>query len=226
MTVIRRLVFAAVCAGLLAGLLATVMHQFGTVPIILRAEAFEQAGTATAAHDHAAHGHEGQGWEPREGLERISFTALADVLAAIAYGLLIAAGFALQGRGVTWRTGLWWGIAGFAVFTLAPGLGLPPELPGKQSAPLLDRQVWWVATAGLTGAGLALLRYGRHWAWPVLAVLLIVLPHVWGAPHVNEAAAPGGLAHQFVAAVTVVSFLTWAVLGSATAFFYRRFHAA
>ena len=30
---------------------------------------------------------------------------------------------------LSWRQGLFWGFAGFAVFTLAPGLGLPPELP-------------------------------------------------------------------------------------------------
>lgn len=234
MTVLRRLVFAAACAGLLTGLLVTVMHQVGTVPVILRAEVYERA--ADAGHDagHAAqpsgvaHDHEGVGWEPRDGLERAAYTALADVLAAIGYGLLLAAGFALRGKEVTWRAGLWWGLAGFAAFTLAPGLGLPPEVPGTETAPLLSRQFWWVATVALTGSGLGLLAYGKQWAWSVLAVLLIALPHLWGAPQPAEpgSAAPEALVHQFVVAVTIVSFLSWAVLGSSTAYFYRRFSTA
>jgi len=234
MTIVRRLVFAAACAGLLTGLIVTVMHQVGTVPVILRAEVYEHAADAGHGTAHAAqppgvtHDHEDAGWEPRDGLERTAYTVLADVLAAIGYGLLLAAGFALRGNEVTWRTGLWWGLAGFAAFTLAPGLGLPPEVPGTEAAPLLGRQVWWVATAALTGSGLALLVYGKQWAWSVLAVLLIALPHLWGAPQPAEpgSAAPEALAHQFVAAVTVVSFLSWAVLGSSTAYFYRRFSTA
>jgi cobalt transporter subunit CbtA len=239
MTIVRRLVFAAACAGLLTGLLVTVMHQVGTVPVILRAEVYERAADAGhgngpaaqppgVAHDHATHEHEGSGWEPHDGLERTAYTVLADILAAIGYGLLLAAGFALRGREVTWRAGLWWGLAGFAAFTLAPGLGLPPEVPGTEAAPLLGRQVWWVATAALTGSGLALLAYGKQWAWSALAVLLIALPHLWGAPQPAEpgSAAPEALAHQFAVAVTVVSFLSWAVLGSSTAYFYRRFSTA
>ena len=239
MTVLRRLVFAAACAGLLTGLLVTVMHQVGTVPVILRAEVYERAADAkrdagqaaqpaAAAHDHAAHDHEDAGWQPRDGLERTAYTVLADILAAVGYGLLLAAAFALRGGEVTWRIGLWWGLAGFAAFTLAPGLGLPPEVPGTEAAPLLSRQLWWVATAALTAGGLALLAYGKRWVWSALAVLLIALPHLWGAPQPIEpgSAAPEALAHQFVVAVTVISFLTWAALGSSTAYFYRRFSMA
>lgn len=249
MTIVRRLVFAAACAGLLTGLLVTVMHHVGTVPIILRAEVYERAAEARhdagqasqppgvahdhaahdpAAHDHGTHDHGDPSWVPRDGLERTTYTLLADILAAIGYGLLLAAAFALRGKEVTWRAGLWWGLAGFAAFTLAPGLGLPPEVPGTEAAPLLGRQVWWVATAALTGSGLALLAYSKQWAWSVLAVLLIALPHLWGAPQPTEpgSAAPEALAHQFVVAVTVVSFLSWVVLGSSTAYFYRRFSAA
>lgn len=226
---LRRLVFSAVCAGLLTGLFVAMAHQIGTVPVILKAEAYEQADAAahgppsSTAHDHEAHA-----WQPRPGAERIGYTVLADVLTAIGCGLLLAAGFALLGGDVTWRAGLWWGLAGFATFTLAPGLGLPPEVPGTEAAPLLDRQVWWAATVIATGAGLALLAFGKRWIWPVLAVILIALPHLWGAPQPLEhgSLAPEALGRQFVVAVTIVSFLSWAVLGSSTAYFYRRFNAA
>jgi len=220
-------VFSAACAGLLTGLLATLAHQIATVPVILEAEVYEQAAPAAAhALPGTAHDHEAHAWQPRDGVERIGFTALADILTAIGYGLLLTAAFALLERDVTWRAGLWWGLAGFATFTLAPGLGLPPEVPGTPAAPLLDRQLWWVATALATGGGLALLAFGRTWVWPVLAVALIALPHLWGAPQPPEygGAAPAALGHQFVIAVTLVSFLSWTVLGGSTAYFYQRFN--
>ena len=65
---------------------------------------------------------------------------------------------------MTWRDGLLWGLAGFVVFTAAPGLGLPPELPGMPVAPLTARQTLWIATAAATAGGLCLLAF-RHTAW-------------------------------------------------------------
>jgi predicted cobalt transporter CbtA len=50
------------------------------------------------------------------------------------------------------------------------------------------------------------------------------VPHLYGA-HLDEytAAAPEALAHQFIVAVTVTSFLFWGVLGAATGYFCGRF---
>lgn len=230
MHLFRRIVFAAACAGLLTGVLATVAHQVGTVPVILRAEVYEEAAEASHAASHAAvgeaaHEHGERGWAPRSGFERTGYTALADVLTSIGYALLLAAAFALLGRDVDVRAGLWWGLAGFAAFTLAPGLGLPPAVPGTEEAALLDRQVWWAATVLLTGSGLASLAYGKRWVWLVLGVAMMVAPHLWGAPQAAEfgGAAPLALAHRFVVAVTVVSLISWAVLGISTAWFYERF---
>ena len=58
-------------------------------------------------------------------------------------------------------------MAGFAVFMLAPSLGLPPELPGMPAAELGPRQVWWLLTAAATAAGLALLAFRRTPVWAV-----------------------------------------------------------
>jgi predicted cobalt transporter CbtA len=43
MAVFRRLVFAALAAGLLSGIFAAVAHQIGTVPLILEAETYENS---------------------------------------------------------------------------------------------------------------------------------------------------------------------------------------
>ena len=220
MAAFRRLVFVALCAGLLSGIFATAAHQIGTVPVILKAELYEKASEhdAAMAHEHAV-------WEPENGVERTAYTLLADILTAIGFALLLAAGFWLRGGDVTWHEGLFWGLAGFATFTIAPSLGLPPEVPGTEAAPLLDRQLWWLATAVSTGSSLALLAFTRRAPWAILAAVLMVLPHLYGAPQpaTPAAAAPEALAHQFMVAVTVVSFLFWLILGASTGFFYKLF---
>src|ERR1700730_325426 len=140
MAIFRRLVFAALCAGLLSGVFATVAHQIVTVPLILQAETYEKPSErgSPAAHEHTS------AWEPENGAERTAYTLLADILTGIGFALLVGAGLTLRGGEVGWRQGLLWGLAGFATFTIAPSLGLPPQLPGSEAAPLLDRQVWWL----------------------------------------------------------------------------------
>lgn len=229
MTLFRNIVFAAALAGFVAGLFVTIVHSIGTVPIILRAETYEKAAESSAAPAASAdvaateHHHDAEAWAPTDGFERTAFTVLADVLTGIAFGLLLTAAYALRGRAMDWRQGLFWGFAGFATFTLAPGLGLPPEVPGTESAPLLDRQIWWIATAAATAGGLALIFLLRRIALTVLGVGLIALPHIYGAPQPAEyrSLVPEGLAHSFVVAVVVTSFLFWLVLGSLTGVFYR-----
>src|SRR5262245_811049 len=138
MELFRRIVFVAALAGLGSGLVMTALQAVGTVPLILRAEVFEKAAVAAPAaapeaHSHAAgaaaHQHDEAAWEPADGFERLAFTLLANVLSATGFALLLVAAAELAGGLTTWRDGMLWGLAGFAVFTLAPSLSLPPELP-------------------------------------------------------------------------------------------------
>jgi cobalt transporter subunit CbtA len=227
MGVFRRLLLAALCAGLVSGVVAAVAHQLGTVPLILQAETYEKpaphGGQPGQAHDRGPAAE----WEPENGFERAAYTLVADLLTGIGFALLLAAGLALRGEDADWHDGLFWGLAGFAAFTLAPGLGLPPELPGSAAGPLLARQLWWVATAAATAGGLALLVFTRTPGSALLAAALIVLPHVYGAPlggeHAGTHAAPEALTRRFAVAATLVSFLFWCALGASTGHFYQRF---
>lgn len=242
----RRIVFVAALAGLIAGVFVTAAQAVRVIPLILEAETYEASVPASdhahgAVHDHdhgAAHGdaqgaaagthHHGEdAWAPEDGVERMAYTLLTNVLASIGFGLLLAAAFALRG-GADWRSGLYWGLAGFATFTLAPALGLPPEIPGAEAAPLLDRQLWWVGAVLATGGGLALLFLVRRPVWMAAGAALLVLPHLIGAPQpeAHGGLAPESLARDFVVAALVTSFLFWLVLGSLTGFFYKRLAAA
>lgn len=237
MSVFRSIVFSAVLAGVIAGAVVTVAQLFGTIPLIQRGEVYErQAEASTPAvaaaphgHDHAApdHHHDAA-WEPAEGFQRNAFTTGANILTAIGFSLLLAGIFAMRGRVVGWREGMFWGLAGFIVFTAAPGLGLPPELPGMPVADLTMRQTWWIATACATAAGLGLLVF-RQASWAaVLGLGLIILPHLIGAPQAPEAHTdvPDTLLHSFVVAAVLTSLVFWALLGVLTSIAYARISRA
>lgn len=231
MSSFRRLVFTAILSGILTGGLVSLIHFFGTTKIIARAEVFERAAEAAVpAHSHGAgvapHSHgaaEAAEWSPQDGIERTTYTVVADILSAVAFSLLLVAAMELWHGEVNWRSGLFWGLAGFVIFTLAPGLGLPPEVPGTEAAPLAVRQLWWVSTAAATAGGLALLFLQRRAVGVVAGVALLVVPHLFGAPHPAEVTslAPASLAREFVVVVTVTSLLFWIVLGTSTGLFLR-----
>jgi len=138
---------------------------------------------------------------------------------------LLAGIFTLRGRPVAWREGLFWGLGGFAVFVAAPGLGLPPEVPGQPVADLTLRQIWWIGTACATAAGLGLLVFRKE-AWAAfLGLGLIALPHVIGAPQPPSSSSdvPATLAHSFVVAAVLTGLMFWALLGVLTSIAHGRF---
>lgn len=235
MTVFRNVVFVAALAGFFAGVLMAAMQAYATVPLILEAETYENgsgghdghAHAAPAGHSHAdepaGHGH-AEGWAPADGFERFFYTSMANVVTAIGFGLVLVAVSELAGGIAGWRQGLIWGFAGFSVFTLAPTLGLPPELPAMPAADLLARQAWWIGTVAATAAGLGLIAFRRSAILALLGVALIVAPHVVGAPQPESHASPvpAELHRDFVVAATVTSLIFWVALGALAGFFRQR----
>ncbi|MER8430156.1 CbtA family protein [Mesorhizobium caraganae] len=238
MNLFRNVVFVAAIAGLVAGVVLACMQAYATVPLILKAEVFEQAGgghqhehaaapaanatdtnamsSAAPAPAEAAAPAEDEGWAPADGFERFAFSVLANIVTGIGFALVLVAVSEFAGGIGNWRQGVFWGLAGFAVFTLAPGLGLPPELPAMPAADLTQRQIWWWATVAATAAGLGLIAFRKSLPLAILAVALIVAPHIVGAPQPDsfETPIPEGLHHQFVVAVTVTNLVFWLVLGA------------
>lgn len=234
MPVFRSIVFSAALAGLIVGVVISVAQFFATLPLIQKSEVYERKSAtqgepavqsrAGAAHDHViTHQHDNE-WEPEEGFQRNAFTVVANILTAIGFALLLTGAYAIRGGLVTWREGLLWGLGGFVVFTAAPGLGLPPELPGVPVAELWARQIWWIATAAATAAGLCLLAF-RSAAWAaVVGLALIALPHLIGAPLAPEfqSEVPAALSHSFVVMVTLTSLLFWILLGVSSSIVFGR----
>ncbi len=235
----RHIVLSAVIAGLITGVLITLVQMFTTVPLIAQAEVYEQGGvkpeastpvakeTADAAHDHGAHDHGSATWEPKDGFERTFYTALTSVLVAIGYALLLGACFS-QMRSVGWRTGLALGVAGFLVFQLAPALGLPPQPPGSPYADLVARQLWWVGTAVATALGLGAWFYARSHSkalWIPVGIVLILLPHIIGAPQPIEgqvAILPKELSQRFALLALITAAIFWLALGSIQGYVFHK----
>jgi cobalt transporter subunit CbtA len=223
----KRLLAAALVAGFLAACVTSLLQFALTSPLILAAEKYETAESvaptrvsanplivlAHAGHDHGA---EPQ-WQPSPGLPRLAFTALATLVSGVGYALLLGAVLVATGREVTPAEALRFAIGGFLAASLAPAVGLPPELPGTAAAALESRQLWWVATALATAIGLYLVAIRRGPAAVAIGLALIVAPHAWGAPHGPEeiSAMPPVYAAQFAARSLAVAFAFWAVLGLA-----------
>ncbi len=235
---LRMFLTVALLAGIGASLIGWGLHMLGTTPLILQAERFENAGEAAAPttaegegaqHTHDAdmhaHSHDAEAWAPADGWERNLYTLGADVLTGVGYAFLLTAAIVFFGKGADWRRGILWGLAGFACFSLAPSIGLPPELPGTEAAPVLDRQLWWIGTAVATAIGLFAAARLRNVYGYAIAVILIAAPHIIGAPQPET---PGGLApeeleHKFILNSIASSLAFWLVLGMLTGAFFKRY---
>jgi cobalt transporter subunit CbtA len=237
----RAIFLVSLLAGGAAGLVMTGLQQLATVPLILKAEVYEQAvpeaadaDTLAVGHQHEAggdeHGHDhgDEGWKPADGWQRTLFTAAANVVTAVGFALVLVVASECAGGVVGWRSGLGWGLAGFVSFILAPGLGLPPELPAMPVADLVARQVWWLGTVASTAGALALLVFARRLPLAVIAILLLLAPHLIGAPQAPsvESPIPEALHHQFMIAVMATGLVFWSVLGAVAGWLRPRFFAA
>ena len=94
-------------------------------------------------------------------------------------------------------------------------MGLPPEPPGVPVADLGARQMWWVLTVAATGAGLLLVAKGwRRWPFTLAAGVLVLLPHLVGAPQAEGmAAVPADLIREFSVVTVLGDGVFWLVLG-------------
>lgn len=226
----KRIAQTAGFTGLLAALLLTLLQSFWVAPLILQAETYEKA-PAAQAHEHAegamaGHVHDEQAWEPEDGWQRVLSTTGGNLVVAVGFSLMLAALYTLRAPNSI-RQGALWGLAGYAVFVLAPTLGLPPELPGTAAADLTQRQIWWASTAASTAVGLALIVFARHGLLKVLGAVVLVIPHIVGAPQpaVHSALAPEALEAQFKIASQLTNAVFWIAMGLISAWLFRRHDA-
>ncbi len=224
---LNRIVFVALLAGALAGLVTSGLQQALVVPLILAAETYEPAPDhhhdTTGAEVEAAPAAPAATHDPGVvDIRRAAITTAATVGAAVGFALMLLAAMQALGETVTPLSALAWGAAGFAAVGLAPALGLAPELPGSAAGDLNLRQLWWVGTAVATALGLWLMIRKRT-SWAVaLGALLLAAPHVIGAPHpiLLTSTVPAELASAFVARSLAIQAIFWALIGAFSGYFW------
>ena len=229
-------------AGAIAGLLAALLHFSFVQEYILLSESYE-TGTVTHFPDgHVGHDapqtqsdnsqtdttgadsqlkplqHVHGFFDAGSFLTRDVGTVLFTVLTYAAYGLILVTAFGLAeliGAKIRPEQGVLWGMAGFAALQMAPAMGVAPQLPGTIAADLLERQTWWLLTALATALSLALVAFGRTKAMAGLGLVVVALPHIYGAPTIEGfwGAAPPEVAGTFSARVLGVGLASWVVLG-------------
>ena len=244
---LTRIMAAGLLAGVLSGICVSVLQHATTVPLILKAEAYEKAGAKPAVHQHstleslgeaqlilahaatpdadvAASDHPASAWAPADGIERTAYTTLATVGTAVGFALILLAAMIATGVDVTVRQAALWGLGAFVATGLAPAVGLPPELPGSAATELLARQTWWIATAATTGAGIWLIFRNSTTTAIAAGVALIALPHAFGAPHIElfTSSVPAEIAGHFTAASLAIHAVMWVLVGALSGYFWQR----
>ncbi len=238
--IFRNIILTALITAVIAGLTLGGLQSFSTIPVIYSAEKYEvekeqtttpaTLGSETNQHSqHAANSlsHHHQEWSPKDGVERVSFTFLADILIAFGHSVLLISFMMLlylkfNKPEISWKSGLIMGLGGYLSFYIATILGLPPEVPGTIAANLHDRQLWWTLTTITTILGLSTL-YLAPGALKTIGLAFIVLPHLIGAPqpqtpgYLNHDPAAFSalqqLEHHFLLSTAWVNLVYWLVLG-------------
>lgn len=226
---VRETVLAAVVAGLVAALVFTLVQSVWVTPLILQGETYEDAAEVLPDHHEAEgrgaeHHHDADEWKPQDGWQRTLFTFAANLLMGVGYSFVLVALYLLWREPRNALGGALYGLAGFVVFFAAPGLGMPPDLPGTAAAELTSRQQWWAMTAVATAAGLILFCSQTRWWMRVLALIIIVAPHLVPAPHpaVESSLAPAELQSRFRLATTVCNAVFWLTLGLASGVAFQK----
>ena len=239
---IQRVLLAAIAAGIAAGVFVTLVQHWKVMPLISHAELYEYTD-GSATHNHSLSDleeailaeenkqaelttnteEEDESW-PADGLERTLYTTGSNVVTGVGLALLLCACIVLRGEKIDVKTGILWGLAGFVAFSFAPAIGLAPEVPGTEAAWLDERQNWFYITVVASALALALMIFGKSWAVKAPGIILIMVPHIIGAPHPDEYAgtAPAPLAAEFAVHSLFASLCFWLVMGAVVGYcFYK-----
>ncbi|KIN75391.1 putative cobalt transporter subunit CbtA [Sulfitobacter noctilucae] len=218
-----RILVSALFAGACAGLIAGILQLYFVQPVLLHAELYETGALShfgavpISAHPEL----------PGFDLMRDGLSLIFTMLIYTGYGLILLALMSLaedRGAVISGRSGILWGIAGFVAFHLAPGFSLPPEVPGVAAADVTVRQIWWFATVGCAAAAMWLIAFGANWMVWGLAAILLLAPHVIGAPEpeVFAGPVPTEIAALFAARAFGVGLAAWVLLGCFAGYFWQR----
>ncbi len=222
-----RLLTSAIFAGALAGVVGGMLQLCFVQPVLLAAELYESGQLVHFGAEPVAVPMAYAGFDLTRDMWSLAFS----ILIYCGYGLMLVAlmGIASEQSLITSRPGLRqgiiWGIAGFVALHLAPSFGLAPEVPGGASADLEARQIWWFGTTLATSVALWLFAFAQNRLVIALGVIVLLAPHIIGAPQVAQlrGPVPPEIAALFASRVLGVGLIAWVVLGATASHIFSRF---
>ncbi|MEM9581145.1 MAG: CbtA family protein [Pseudomonadota bacterium] len=219
----KNLLTSALLAGVATGVFAALLQLWFVIPHLMEGELYETGARVHFATDGSTQSERAQ---PPLGDEygRHFMTIGFNIITYTGYGLLMLAAMVFaHGKGyrLTPKMGLVWGLAGFIAVQMAPGIGQPPVLPGAIGSEIGPRQTWWAATIIATAIALALIAFARG-PLALLAIPLLLAPHVIGAPYLDTyfGVAPPELSARFATLSLGAGMAGWTMLGFLCAYFW------
>lgn len=235
---IRQIFLTAILTGLLAGLALTSIQSIKVIPLILAAEQYEDGELITYSshkqtashkettahknvtrdHTHEAkeeHSHDKEAWGPEDGFERLFYTFIANVFLATGWTFLLCVVY-MYLNNLNIIKGIIAGTVGYLTFFVLPSIGLSPELPGTLAASLEHRQAWWIGTVLSSALGFVILFFNKNRVYQIIALGIILLPHIIGAPvpDVHAGSAPLEMFNSYVNATFISNGIFWMLLGA------------
>jgi cobalt transporter subunit CbtA len=221
-----KIILSTLCAGLLAGLIMAGIQYVRLTPLIEAAEVYETPETEAIAEANKPCVETMPGmkmcnddgrpsWKPEDGWQRTIITTTASLIAGSGFAILMVGVSMLTNIPVTKQNGLIWGICGFIAVTLAPSIGLPPELPGMPVVDLHTRQIWWIATILLTGAAIFLWIKAKNYWWQIAAIIFAITPQFFAPINAvkSEGNLPASLAAEFASSSLAANLVMWLAIG-------------
>jgi len=204
----------------------TAMQIFTVNPIIFAAETYEIVEHQSRLPGQDGNDDQGKSWAPEDGAERTAYTLLANSSVGIGFSAVLLALMnqfrPSKSRKFGWTQGALWGLAGFTAIYLAPGIGIPPEIPGFETAPIQNRQLWWVFTVISVSIGLGILAFTVIRV-KAIGLIFLAMPYIIGAPgaggaeylHPDPAAtrALTQLQEQFIITSGIINLIFWLISG-------------
>ncbi|WIY25630.1 CbtA family protein [Parasedimentitalea psychrophila] len=217
-----RILTSALFAGAAAGLIAALLQLVFVQPVLLHAELYESGELVHFGAESVSAHPTLPGFDAmRDGLS-IVFT----MLTYTGYALVMVALMSIaeeRGAKINARVGIIWGLAGFITFHFAPGLTLAPEVPGVAAADVGDRQLWWTATVATAGIAMWLIAFGGNKISYAIAAVLLLAPHLIGAPEPDSFSGPvpTEIGALFAARAFGVGMAAWVLVGTFAGYFWQ-----
>ncbi|MDF1878471.1 CbtA family protein [Sulfurimonas sp. SAG-AH-194-C20] len=227
---LKQIFYTVLLTGFIGSGIFTLLQSFSSIPLILHAEQFEDGKLINYVNNNEVkisdthEAEEEEAWAPADGAQRLFFTFVTNFVLAMGFTFLLC-GVYLYLQELTVFKGMLVGAVGYMSFFFLPSIGLTPELPGTLAASLESRQIWWVSTVLASLVGFGVLYFSKNILYKALAVVVILAPHIVGAPHpeFHAGTAPLELFETFVQTSFVINAIFWLSLGAISASFYKKF---